>query len=163
MPPYVRKTIASPVGQLTLVAKASKLAAIIMQTEAPDRIKLPPMPEAPNDPVLRETERQLGEYFAGRRRRFDVALDFEGTEFQKTVWRALLDIPYGETCSYRDIAQRIGRPKAMRAVGAANGRNPISIISPCHRVIGASGELVGYAGGLPVKIKLLALERGAPL
>lgn len=109
-------------------------------------------------PILREAARQLGEYFAGTRRRFDLALDFAGTEFQRQVWAALLTIPFGETRSYSDIARQIGNPSAVRAVGAANGRNPISIIAPCHRVIGASGSLTGFAGGLPAKQYLLALE-----
>src|SRR6185437_17104518 len=103
---------------------------------------------------------QLGEYFAGKRRKFDVELDFAGTDFQKKVWRALLAIPFGETRSYGEIATQLGNPKAMRAVGAANGKNPISIIAPCHRVIGASGQLTGFAGGLEAKAHLLGLEGG---
>lgn len=98
------------------------------------------------------------EYFAGRRDRFELELEFTGTDFQKQVWRALLTIPFGETRSYSQIAQQIGNPSAVRAVGAANGRNPISIIAPCHRVIGASGGLTGFAGGLEAKQYLLALE-----
>jgi methylated-DNA-[protein]-cysteine S-methyltransferase len=109
-------------------------------------------------PLLVEAERQLGEYFAGTRSRFDLKLDFNGTDFQKLVWNALLTIPFGQTRSYRQIARQIGRPAAVRAVGAANGRNPISIIAPCHRVIGANGALTGFAGGLQVKERLLALE-----
>ena len=96
----------------------------------------------------------------GKRKSFDLPLKPEGTEFQKKVWNALLDIPYGETRSYKDIAVAIGNPKACRAVGMANNRNPISIIIPCHRVIGANGSLVGYGGGLPIKIELLNLETG---
>jgi methylated-DNA-[protein]-cysteine S-methyltransferase len=116
------------------------------------------MKEDPAHPTLLETERQLREYFAGKRDRFDLPLEFSGTEFQKKVWRALLEIPYGETRSYRSIAQQIGHAAAVRAVGAANGRNPISIVAPCHRVIGSSGKLTGFAGGLDVKERLLALE-----
>jgi methylated-DNA-[protein]-cysteine S-methyltransferase len=108
---------------------------------------------------LIETRRQLQEYFAGQRNVFDLPLDFAGTEFQKKVWQALLSIPYGQTRSYRDIAEQIGNIKAVRAVGAANGKNPISIIAPCHRVIGRSGKLIGFAGGLDKKEILLNLEQ----
>jgi methylated-DNA-[protein]-cysteine S-methyltransferase len=108
--------------------------------------------------VLLETERQLKEYFAGKRQAFELELDFAGTPFQRRVWAALLSIPYGETRSYGEIARQIGDPRAVRAVGAANGKNPISIVAPCHRVIGATGELRGFAGGLQTKARLLALE-----
>ena len=104
---------------------------------------------------------QLEEYFAGRRRQFDLPLAPAGTPFQQRVWRALLDVPYGETISYGELASRIGQPTASRAVGLANGSNPLPIVIPCHRVIGASGKLTGYGGGLPIKQQLLALERGA--
>ncbi len=103
--------------------------------------------------------KQLVEYFDGKRKEFDVKYRFEGTEFQKRVWNALCDIPYGETRSYKEIATAVGNPKASRAVGMANNKNPISIIVPCHRVIGASGKLVGYAGGLPMKEFLLDIEK----
>ena len=109
-------------------------------------------------PVAIETERQLRAYFAGQLRRFDLPLDLRGTPFQLSVWRELERIPYGETRSYSQIAAAIGAPQAVRAVGAANGSNPIPIVVPCHRVIGASGKLVGYGGGLPLKKRLLALE-----
>jgi methylated-DNA-[protein]-cysteine S-methyltransferase len=109
--------------------------------------------------VLVETERQLGEYFAGKRRTFDVPLSFSGSDFQKQVWGALLTIPFGETRSYGEIALQVGRPTASRAVGAANGRNPISIIAPCHRIVGATGKLTGFAGGLDAKKYLLELEQ----
>ena len=105
-----------------------------------------------------ETEQQLNDYFAGKRKSFSVSLDFKGTEFQKKVWDALLTIPFGETRTYGQIAQQINHPKAVRAVGAANGKNPISIIAPCHRVIGSTGKLTGFAGGLEVKSYLLVLE-----
>ncbi|GAB1577280.1 methylated-DNA--[protein]-cysteine S-methyltransferase [Bordetella petrii] len=157
---YAYKTVATPVGQLKLVASGAKLAAILWENDRPDRVRLGPMQEEPQRPVLLEAERQLGEYFAGTRDRFDLPLEFAGTEFQKQVWSALLTIPYGETRSYSDIAAQIGRAKAVRAVGAANGRNPISIVAPCHRVVGASGELTGFAGGLRAKALLLALESG---
>jgi methylated-DNA-[protein]-cysteine S-methyltransferase len=109
--------------------------------------------------VLERTAEQLAEYFAGERREFDLPLAARGTGFQEIVWRALLAIPFGETCSYGEIAKAIGRPSASRAVGAANGRNPISIIIPCHRVIGSTGELTGYGGGMDNKRWLLDHER----
>ena len=109
-------------------------------------------------PLIKKAARQLEEYFAGKRREFDLPLIFEGTAFQKLVWEALLTIPYGETRSYGDIARQIGNPKGSRAVGMANNRNPISIICPCHRVIGADGSLVGYGSGLENKKYLLGLE-----
>jgi methylated-DNA-[protein]-cysteine S-methyltransferase len=118
--------------------------------------------EDTNHPVLVETERQLNEYFAGTRKTFSVKLDFVGTEFQNKVWRALLAIPFGETRSYGEIARQLGNPRAMRAVGAASSRNPISIIAPCHRVVGSSGDLTGFAGGLNTKAYLLELEGGRP-
>ena len=108
--------------------------------------------------IAAEAERQLRAYFAGQLRRFDLPLDMRGTDFQIRVWRELENIPYGETRSYSQVAAAIGAPQAVRAVGAANGANPIPIIVPCHRVIGSSGKLVGYGGGLPLKKRLLALE-----
>ena len=155
---HVYKTIASPVGQLKLVASDRGLAAILWENDSPKRVRLNIVGEAPDHPVLVEAERQLGEYFSGRRQAFDLPLDFVGTEFQTRVWMALLNIPFGETRSYGQIARELGDPKAVRAVGAANGRNPISIVAPCHRVIGASGALTGFAGGLEAKARLLALE-----
>ncbi|UZD94450.1 methylated-DNA--[protein]-cysteine S-methyltransferase [Pseudomonas corrugata] len=152
------KTIPSPVGQLILVARGARLAAILWENERLNRVRLGPLKEDLHHPMLEETERQLMEYFAGQRRRFELELDFVGTDFQKRVWQALLTIPFGETRSYRDIAIQIGQPTAVRAVGAANGRNPISIIAPCHRVIGTSGSLTGFAGGLAAKQWLLSLE-----
>ena len=109
-------------------------------------------------PIATEAVRQLRAYFAGQLRRFDLPLDLRGTDFQLRVWRELERIPYGETRSYLQIAEAIGAPRAVRAVGAANGANPIPIVVPCHRVIGASGKLVGYGGGLPLKKRLLQLE-----
>jgi len=116
--------------------------------------------ENPANAWLVEAVRQLRAYFAGDLRRFDLPLDMVGTGFQKRVWRELLTIPYGETRSYAEIARLIGAPKAVRAVGAANGANPVSIVVPCHRVIGSGGRLVGYGGGLPLKKRLLQLEKG---
>lgn len=157
---YVYKVMDSPIGELKLVANGSKLSAILWEDDKPNRVRLGTMHEAENSPILVETERQLNEYFAGKRNRFELELDFVGTEFQRKVWEALLTIPYGETRSYGEIATQIGNAKAVRAVGAANGRNPISIIAPCHRVIGASGDLMGFAGGLRAKKMLLTLEIG---
>ncbi|WP_434605674.1 methylated-DNA--[protein]-cysteine S-methyltransferase [Pseudomonas sp. R1-7] len=151
-------TIPSPVGELMLVARGTKLAAILWENERLNRVRLGPLELDSDHPTLKETERQLLEYFAGQRRQFELALDFAGTDFQVRVWQALLTIPFGETRSYRDIAIQIGQPTATRAVGAANGRNPISIIAPCHRVIGTSGSLTGFAGGLAAKQFLLSLE-----
>ncbi|WP_338476677.1 methylated-DNA--[protein]-cysteine S-methyltransferase [Pseudomonas khavaziana] len=155
---YHYKLMPSPVGELTLVAREGKLSAILWEAERANRVRLGELIEANHNPVLLETERQLTEYFAGTRNHFELELDFAGTDFQKQVWKALLTIPFGETRSYSQIAQQIGNPKAVRAVGAANGRNPISIIAPCHRVVGASGGLTGFAGGLEAKQYLLTLE-----
>lgn len=155
---YVYRTMASPLGELKLVARDHRLAAILWEDDKPARVKLGPMTENPSEPVLVEAEKQLGEYFAGNRDKFDLELDFAGTKFQKKVWEALLTIPFGETRSYLQIATQVGNPKATRAVGAANGKNPISIVAPCHRVIGSSGALTGFAGGIEAKEFLLDLE-----
>jgi len=155
---FAYKFIKSPVGELKLIAKDDKLAAILWENDDPSRIPMPEMEEDAGRPVLVETARQLEEYFAGQRSQFDVPTNFQGTEFQRKVWNALLRIPFGETRSYAQIAKLVGSEKAFRAVGAANGRNPISIIAACHRVIGASGKLVGFAGGLETKKFLLDLE-----
>ena len=160
MKKYVSKEIGSPVGPLKLVASEEGLAAILWKDDSPRRVRLGAVVEDETNSILLETERQLREYFAGQREAFTVKLDFEGTDFQRRVWDALLTIPHGETRSYAQIARQIGSPAAVRAVGAANGRNPISIIAPCHRVVGSSGELTGFAGGLDAKARLLALEAG---
>ncbi len=157
-PTYAFKTMKSPVGEIKLVASPHGLAAVLWENDDPKRVRLGPMGGNETHPVLVETQRQLSDYFAGKRREFSLPLDFVGTEFQKKVWKALLTIPYGETRSYGQIADQIGNPKAVRAVGAANGKNPISIIAPCHRVIGADGTLTGFAGGLDAKSCLLQLE-----
>ena len=151
--------LSSPVGRLKLVAGDAGLVAILWENDDPGRVRLGAMTEQPDHAVLAETSRQLGDYFAGRRQGFTVKLDFRGTAFQKQVWAALLAIPFGETRSYGQIAQELGKPSASRAVGAANGRNPISIIAPCHRVVGANGSLTGFAGGLAAKTYLLDHER----
>jgi methylated-DNA-[protein]-cysteine S-methyltransferase len=155
---YHYKIMDSVVGKLKLVATDKGLAAILWEDDNPRRVRLGSISENEKHPVLRETEKQLNEYFAGKRKRFSVKLDAKGTVFQNKVWEALRTIPYGETRSYGRIAAQIGNARAMRAVGAANGKNPISIIVPCHRVIGASGRLTGFAGGLDVKEQLLTLE-----
>jgi len=155
---YSHKTMKSPVGRLKLVASERGLAAILWENDDPKRVRLGPLAESKEHPVLLETERQLNEYFAGKRKKFSLKFDCVGTQFQHEVWQALATIPFGETRSYGEIAGQIGRPKAVRAVGAANGRNPISIIVPCHRVIGANGKLTGFAGGLETKAALLKLE-----
>ena len=150
---------ASPVGDLTMVASEHGLAALLWENDDPTRVRLSRGEEAPTHPLLQEVARQLQEYFSGRLISFDLPLDFNGTEFQKSVWAALLHIPFGETRSYGEIARDIGRPSASRAVGAANGRNPLSIIAPCHRVVGSTGALTGFAGGIEVKRHLLDHER----
>jgi len=155
---YFYKTTKTPVGRLKLVASDRGLAAILWENDDPKRVRLSPLAEDKNHPVLLKTERQLHDYFAGKRKKFSLEFDFAGTEFQKAVWEALAAIPFGETRSYAQIAAQIGRPKAVRAVGAANGKNPISIIVPCHRVIGTNGKLTGFAGGLETKAALLKLE-----
>ena len=158
---HVYKHMDSPVGRLTLVATDEGLAAILWERDRPARVPLNIVAENRLHPVLVETERQLDEYFAGQRREFEMPIDVDGTPFQRKVWRALRAIPFGETRSYGQIASQIGHASASRAVGAANGRNPLSIVAPCHRVIGSTGKLTGFAGGLDVKAKLLAFEVGA--
>jgi methylated-DNA-[protein]-cysteine S-methyltransferase len=157
----VYKMVDSPVGRLTLVGSDAGVAAILWNNDRPERVRVQMVAEDAGHPVLVEAERQLKEYFAGQRKQFALPLDFAGTAFQRRVWGALLTIPFGETRSYREIAQQIGSPTAARAVGAANGRNPVSIVAPCHRVVGSRGELTGFAGGLQTKAQLLAME-GAP-
>lgn len=150
----------SPVGALKLVAHDQALVAVMWDNEDHKRVRLAELIENIQHPMLLKVKQQLEQYFAGQRQQFNLPLDFQGTDFQQRVWRALLTIPYGETRSYKDIALQIGNQKAVRAVGAANGRNPISIIAPCHRVIGSGGALVGFAGGLDKKQILLSLEQG---
>lgn len=155
---YYFKEVATPVGELKLVASERGLAGILWENDDPKRTRFRPQMRNEEHPILNDAVRQLKEYFAGVRQCFELPLDFVGTEFQKKVWNALVAIPFGETRSYSQIAQQIGHPAAVRAVGAANGRNPISIVAPCHRVIGANGKLTGFAGGLDIKAFLLALE-----
>lgn len=157
---FATATIPAPTGDLTLIASDTGLAAILWDDDAAMQARYSPRREESDHPVIAATVCQLEEYFAGTRTTFDLPLDPVGTDFQRDVWRALLTIPYGETRSYADIARAIGRPTATRAVGAANGRNPLPIVTPCHRVIGSNGTLTGFGGGLPNKQLLLALERG---
>ena len=150
----------SPVGTLTLVASESGLRAVIWPGESAGRVGLTGMtPASGETPGLSAAATQLDEYFAGTRTTFDLPLDLRGTEFQLAAWEALAEIPYGETRTYAEQAARLGRPAAVRAVGTANGRNPLSIVLPCHRVVGSDGALRGFAGGLDVKAALLVLER----
>ncbi len=155
----IHTTIPSPVGDLLLIGDGERLRGLHMQTgRRPGSV---PAGSRTADEPFAEVREQLAEYFTGERVEFDLPLAPLGTPFQERVWGALTEIPYGRTASYREIAERIGRPSASRAVGAANGRNPISIIVPCHRVIGAGGELTGYAGGVERKRFLLELEAQA--
>ena len=149
----------SPVGDLTMVVSETGIAALLWEDDGPCRVRIDRGEQAPDHPLLLEASRQLRAYFSGRLTRFDLPLDFKGTDFQKKIWSALLQIPFGEVRSYGAIAASIGSPSASRAVGAANGRNPISIIAPCHRVIGATGALTGFAGGLEAKRYLLDHEQ----
>lgn len=148
----------SPVGPLTLVDEGGALAGLYMheQRHLPDRSTF----GARDDGVLPDVRAQLEAYFAGTLRTFDVPLATAGTLFQQQVWAALRDVPYGSTCTYGELAVAVGRPSAVRAVGAANGRNPVCLVVPCHRVVGAGGALTGYAGGLERKSFLLSLEAG---
>jgi methylated-DNA-[protein]-cysteine S-methyltransferase len=152
------KETESPVGKLKLIANPNALVAVLSEYERADRIKLGAARLNPQHPILLEAERQLKEYFSGERTEFNLPLEPNGSAFQKKVWRALGEIPFGQTRSYSELAKAVGSAKACRAVGAANGRNPLAIVVPCHRVIGSDGSLTGYAGGLEVKAALLALE-----
>ena len=158
---YVSKTIESPVGRMTLVASQKGLTGILWEKDDSIHVQPENIIQDDQDPVLLRAELQLKEYFNKERQVFSLDLDFNGTEFQKKVWNALLTIPYGETRTYGEIARQIGSPKSSRAVGAASGKNPISIVAPCHRVIGATGKLVGFGGGLENKALLLNLEKTA--
>ncbi len=145
-------TIDTPIGKLTLVTTGKGLSAVSFGARVP-----------PNGIVDEQGNRvyvdQLSEYFAGKRKKFDLPLDLNGTDFQLSVWRALLKIPYGETRTYGEIAKSLGKPGAARAVGMANHDNPVAVVVPCHRVVGHDGSLTGYAGGLHLKQALLSLEQ----
>ena len=161
--PLARCGYDSPLGRMTLAASAQGLAGLWFdgQKHMPDTQA---WPEQPQHPQLQQARQQLDAYFAGQRPHFDMPLDLaRGTDFQRQVWQALCAIPAGATESYGALAARIGRAQAVRAVAAAVGRNPISIVVPCHRVLGANGALTGYAGGLPRKLALLQLEHALPV
>src|SRR5690606_2268210 len=145
----------SPVGKLTLRASEKGIRAVLFDGPSAE----PARPAGKKPTCLTEAKRQLREYFSGRRTRFDLPLDLQGTDFQLRAWRALRKIPYGRTISYGEQARQLGSPQMARAVGGANGRNPVSIIIPCHRVVGADGTLTGFGGGLEKKRYLLDLER----
>ena len=152
------RSIPSPVGTLTAVATDAGLRAVLWPGD--ERVGFDPEPvESVDHPVLDAVAEQLAQYFAGDRVDFDVPLDLRGTDFQLAVWQALAEIPFGQTSTYGDQAERIGRPKAARAVGAANGQNPVSIVLPCHRIVGKDGSLTGFGGGLDTKRFLLDHER----
>ncbi|AKH85547.1 cysteine methyltransferase [Streptomyces sp. CNQ-509] len=153
-------TLDSPVGPLTLVAEDDSLTGLYMtdQRHRPAEETFG-TPADPGDPPFAAAAAQLTAYFAGERTDFDLPLHLAGTPFQQRVWEQLRQIPYGETISYGELAERVGNPAASRAVGMANGRNPVGIIVPCHRVVGANGSLTGYGGGIDRKKQLLALER----
>lgn len=156
----------TPIGPLTVIVGAGAVRGVRFArpdgaADIPDGLdgQVSTDPERPDDPVLADVVHQLHEYFDGHRQQFDLPLAPEGTEFQRRCWDALLTLPYGQTTTYRDQAARLGQPSAVRAVGAANGRNPIPVIIPCHRIIGANGHLVGFGGGLAAKAWLLDHER----
>lgn len=154
------KQLDSPIGRLRLVATDQGLSHLLFDQQAGDDMGSDgDSAEADNHPVLAAATAQLEEYFAGQRQEFDIPLDLSGTEFQQAAWSALADVPFGETRSYRQQAEAIGRPRAVRAIGAANGRNPVPIVLPCHRIVGSDGSLTGYGGGLPIKEFLLDHEQ----
>ena len=156
--PYLVR-IDSPVGELRLVATASALIAVLWPEERDGRVRFLIEPVDGSNAILDRTATQLREYFEGTRRTFDVPLELRGTDFQQSVWLALAEIPFAETSTYSKQAAAVGRPRATRAVGSANGRNPLSIVLPCHRIVGADGRLAGFAGGLDTKRWLLDHER----
>lgn len=153
-------TVDSPIGQLTLVADADGLTAIHFEDEHKRSIPRD-LPVDPDHPILVQTARELDEYFEGEREDFEIPLHLtEGTDFERQVWQVLATIPFGQTISYGEQAAAVGRPGGAQAVGAANGQNPIAIVLPCHRVIGANGSMVGFGGGVPMKVWLLDHESG---
>jgi methylated-DNA-[protein]-cysteine S-methyltransferase len=149
--------IGSPIGPLTLLSREGRLTNLVMHEQA--HATTPPPGSRREDDAFAGVADQLEEYFAGDRTEFDVPIELEGTDFQRRVWTQLRAIPYGETISYGELARRVGNPRASRAVGLANGRNPVAVIVPCHRVIAADGGLGGYGGGSARKVHLLDLER----
>lgn len=156
---FKHKKINTPVGPLHLVSTGTELAAVVFESSWSSFIKKEKWQiEDGTDAVINNTENQLAEYFTGRRSQFDIPLYFSGTAFQKAAWKSLLSIPFGETFSYSEQARNLNKPAAARAIGAANGKNKICIIVPCHRVIGKNGALTGFSGGVEVKKQLLRLE-----
>jgi methylated-DNA-[protein]-cysteine S-methyltransferase len=153
--------VASPLGTLLLTAEKGQLTGVHFPGQKHDRPLQPDWERADDEPALAQARMQLAEYFAGRRTSFDLPLAPSGTPFQQAVWRALLAVPFGATSTYGAIAQAVGKPSAVRAVGSAVGANPIGIVVPCHRIVGRDGSLTGYAAGLERKAKLLALESRA--
>ena len=154
------KQLDSPIGRLRLVATDQGLSHLLFDQQVGEDLESDgDEVEADDHPVLAAATAQLAEYFAGRRQEFDIPLDLTGTEFQRAAWSALANVPFGETRSYRQQAEAIGRPKAVRAIGAANGKNPVPIVLPCHRIVGSDGSLTGYGGGLPIKEYLLKHEQ----
>lgn len=154
----VSTTMDSPVGTLTIIASDAGLRAVLWPVEKPGRVTFDEHVVAGSHPVLDDTITQLNEYFAGDRTDFDIALDPVGTDFQQDVWNGLTQIPWGQTQSYGALAKTLGKPSASRAVGSATGKNPISIVVPCHRLVASSGKLTGFAGGLDAKRWLLDHE-----
>jgi len=160
--PLFTTTVETPIGSVVLVASDIGLRALLFGDDDEamrNRHHLNGAKQRDDHPVLVTAASQLTEYFAGERQDFEVPLDMVGTDFQREAWKALQSIPYGSTVSYGEQARRIGKPRAVRAIGAANGRNPVGVIVPCHRVVGADGSLTGYGGGLPTKAWLLDHER----
>lgn len=162
-PPYcVYQIIPSPVGELLVIVGGEKLHGILWKSDLENestRACVNSMKQVTKDDLIDEVGRQLQEYFSLKRKQFDLPIEFNGTPFQQAVWKGLLDIPYGETASYQEQAFALGDKNKVRAVGTANGANPISVVVPCHRVIGKNGSLTGYAGGLAAKQLLLQLEK----
>lgn len=153
---YFYKTI---IGNIAISSSDDFVVAIKFLKEAADSIVARDSTVFKETTTIKDTHRQLEEYLHGKRKNFDIKMKQNGTDFQQKIWKALMDIPYGETCSYKDVAIAVGNPKACRAVGMANNRNNLPILVPCHRVIGSNGGLVGYAGRLDIKLKLLELEK----
>lgn len=155
---YAYDHVPSPIGTLKIAAGDNGLVALLWENDDPKRVRMSASRHEPDHPILQQTRHQLAQYFAGQRKEFAIPIDLIGTDFQRRVWHALLEIPYGRTRTYASIAESVGAPNGARATGAAVGRNPISIIAPCHRAVGSDGSLTGFAGGLEAKRFLLALE-----
>lgn len=156
---YFYDTFKGPQGEMLLLATEGGLAGLYFKGQKYFPKRDGAWQRSPNHTLLKQAKRELAEYFAGKRRRFSVALDPDGTPFQRSVWKAISKVAFGETTTYSELARRAGHAGSARAAGAATGRNPLSVIVPCHRIMGADGSLTGYAGGLQRKRALLALER----